>query len=53
MPTWIVTHSEFLCNFLTPLLVGLSPAQLQRALNFIEALSAHRTDYAPLDQRQP
>ena len=38
MPTWIVTHSEFLCNFLMPLAAGLSPAQLRHALNFIEAL---------------
>jgi hypothetical protein len=38
MPTWIVTHSEFLCNFLTPLLVGFSPAQLCHALNCVEAL---------------
>ena len=38
MPTWIVTHSEFLCNFLVPLLAGFSPAQLRHALNFIEAL---------------
>lgn len=38
MPTWIVTHSEFLCNFLTPLLMGFSPAQLRHALNFVEAI---------------
>lgn len=38
MPTWIVTHSEFLCNFLIPLLVGFSPAQLRHALNCVEAL---------------
>jgi hypothetical protein len=38
MPTWIVTHSEFLCNFLTSLLVGFSPAQLRHALNYVEAL---------------
>ncbi len=38
MPTWIVTHSEFLCNFLLPLAAGFSPAQLRHALNFIESL---------------
>ena len=38
MPTWIVTHSKDLCNFLIPLLVGFSPAQLRHALNFVEAL---------------
>ena len=38
MPTWIVTHSEFLCNYLLPLVAGFSPAQLRHALNFIEAL---------------
>jgi hypothetical protein len=38
MPTWIVTHSEFVCNFLTPLLVVFSPAQLRHALNFVEAV---------------
>ena len=38
MPTWIVTHSEFLCNFLLPLVAGFSPAQRRHALNFIEAL---------------
>jgi len=38
MPTWIVTHSEYLCNFLIPLLVGFSPAQLRHTLNFIEAV---------------
>jgi hypothetical protein len=38
MPTWIVTHSEFLCNFLLPLVANFSPAQLRHALNFIEAL---------------
>ncbi len=38
MPTWIVTHSEFLCNFLMPLVADFSPAQLRHALNFIEAL---------------
>jgi len=37
MPTWIVTHSEFLRNFLMPLLVGFSPAQLRHALNCVEA----------------
>lgn len=38
MPTWIVTHSEFLCNFLLPLVADFSPAQVRHALNFIEAL---------------
>jgi hypothetical protein len=38
MPTWIVTHSEFLCNFFVPLAAGFSAAQLRHALNFIEAL---------------
>lgn len=38
MLTWIVAHSETLCNFLKPLLVGFSEAQEQHALNFIEAL---------------
>jgi hypothetical protein len=47
MLTWIVAHSDTLCNFLTPLLVDFSPAQLHHALNFIEALlvctSKHKT----------
>jgi hypothetical protein len=47
MLTWIVAHSDSLCNFLTPLLVGFSPAQLHHTLNFIEALlvcsSKHKT----------
>ena len=47
MLTWIVAHSESLCNFLTPLLIGFSPAQLRHALNCIEALlvctSKHKT----------
>ena len=47
MLTWIVAHSDALCNFLTPLLVGFSPAQLRHALNCIEALlvctSQHKT----------
>jgi hypothetical protein len=38
MLTWIVTHSDTLCNFLIPLLVGFSPAQQRHALNLIEAL---------------
>jgi hypothetical protein len=40
MLTWIVTHSDAqrLCNFLTPLLIGFSPAQLRPALNCIETL---------------
>jgi hypothetical protein len=47
MLTWIVAHSETLCNFLTPLLVGFSPSQLRHALNCVEALlvcsSKHKT----------
>ena len=47
MLTWIVAHSDSLCNFLTPLLIGFSPAQLRHALNCIEALmvcpSKHKT----------
>jgi len=47
MLTWIVAHSDSLCNFLTPLLVGFSPAQLRHALNCVEALlvcaSKHKT----------
>lgn len=38
MPTWIVAHSETLCNYLVPLLVGFSDAQVRHALNVIEAL---------------
>lgn len=38
MPTWIVAHSETLCNFLIPLLAGFSEAQLAHALNVIEGL---------------
>ena len=47
MLTWIVAHSDSLCNFLTPLLIGFSPAQIRHALNCIEALlvcaSKHKT----------
>lgn len=47
MLTWIVAHSDSLCNFLTPLLVGFSPAQLRHTLNCVEALlvctSKHKT----------
>lgn len=47
MLTWIVAHSDSLCNFLTPLLIGFSPAQLRHALNCVEALlvcaSKHKT----------
>jgi len=47
MLTWIVAHSDALCNFLTPLLIDLSPAQLRHALNCVEALlvctSKHKT----------
>src|SRR5690349_4582412 len=38
MPIWIVAHSETLCNFLIPVLAGFSAAQVQHALNVIEAL---------------
>lgn len=38
MLTWIVAHSDALCNFLVPLLIGFSPAQQRHALNVIEAL---------------
>ena len=38
MPIWIVTHSDILCKFLIPLLIGFSPEQQRHALNFIEAL---------------
>jgi len=38
MLTWIVAHSDTLCNFLSPLLIGFSPAQLRHALNCLEAL---------------
>lgn len=47
MLTWIVAHSDTLCNFLTPLLIGFLHAQLRHALNCIEALlvctSKHKT----------
>jgi hypothetical protein len=47
MHTWIVAHSETLCNFLIPLLIGFSDAQKRHALNFIEAIlicpSKHKT----------
>jgi len=47
MLTWIVAHSDSLCNFLTPLLVGFSSAQIRHALNCVEALmvctSKHKT----------
>lgn len=38
MLTWIVAHSDTLCNFLLPLLIGFSPTQQRHALNVIEAL---------------
>jgi hypothetical protein len=38
MLSWIVTHSDTLCNSLLPLLVGFSPAQQHHALNLIEML---------------
>jgi len=47
MLTWIVAHSDSLCNFLTPFLIGFSPAQIRHALNCVEALmvctSKHKT----------
>lgn len=47
MLTWIVAHSDTLCSFLIPLLVNFSPAQMNHALNCIEALlvcaSKHKT----------
>lgn len=38
MLTWIVVHSDAVCNFLVPLLLGLSPAQQRHALNVVETL---------------
>jgi len=38
MPIWIVTHSDSLCKFLLPLLIGFSAAQGRHALNLIAAL---------------
>lgn len=38
MLTWIVAHSNVLCNFLIPLLLNFSPAQQRHALNVVEAL---------------
>jgi hypothetical protein len=38
MLTWIVAHSDAVCNFFLPLLIGFSPAQQRHALNVIEAL---------------
>jgi hypothetical protein len=38
MPTWIVAHSDVLCNFLVPLLADFSAAQLRHTLNFIDAI---------------
>ncbi len=38
MLTWIVAHSDTLYQFLVPLLVGFSAAQLRHALNCVEAL---------------
>ncbi len=48
MLTWIVAHSETLCNFLTPLLIDFSPAQLRHALNCVEALLACASKHKPL-----
>lgn len=38
MPTWIVAHSDALCNYFLALQVGFSAPQLRHALNCIEAL---------------
>jgi hypothetical protein len=38
MLTWIVAHSDTVCNFLLPLLLGFTPAQQRHALNVVEAL---------------
>jgi hypothetical protein len=38
MPTWIVAHSDALCNFFVGLQLGWSGAQYRHALNVIEAL---------------
>lgn len=47
MFTWIVTHSEALCNFLQPLLADFSEHQQRHALNVVEAplvsASKHKT----------
>lgn len=38
MPTWIVAHTDALCNFWIALHVSFSSAQVRHALNVIEAL---------------
>ncbi|MCC7163062.1 MAG: hypothetical protein IT331_11250 [Anaerolineae bacterium] len=38
MFTWIVVHSDAVCNFPIPLLIDFSPAHQCHALNVIEAL---------------
>lgn len=38
MLTWIVVHSDAVCNFLLPLLISFTPAQQRHALNVLEAL---------------
>src|SRR5688572_14150859 len=40
MPTWIVAHSDALCNYFLALQLGFSAPQLRHALNFMEALLA-------------
>jgi hypothetical protein len=48
MLTWIVAHSDTVCNFLTPLLIGFSPAQIRHALNCVEALLVCATKHKTL-----
>jgi hypothetical protein len=38
MPTWIVAHTDALCNFLIAMQLGFSATQGRHALNFMEAL---------------
>ena len=38
MPSWIVAHSDTLCNFIGSLALGLSASQMRHVLNCIEAL---------------
>jgi len=48
MPTWIVAHSEQLCNFLIPILLNFSSAQQRHVLNVIEALLVGSVKYKTL-----
>lgn len=48
MLTWIVVHSDAVCNFLVPLRIGFSPAQQRHALNVIEALLVCPLKHKPL-----